>query len=512
MRRSVAVMAGMVVCVLLMSILFQDLGGRTGVHRYQQHLSQPSEADLGPCPSCGGGAELCTHLPIIRVDTGGQTIPGRPYEGEDGSLLGYLTGDNGEEEILVQFSTVSTEGVWHHQDDPASDTGTALFRYRGNSSRFFTKGNFLLKTVKDGDPLNDRRMGLLGMKSGKEWALHGPFLDKTLMRNYMCMNLSAEVMGTWVPDTRFCELILDGEYQGVYLLMETIDVDENRLALREYEPGDPVFSYLVRIDSWTNPDKRLNSFSEYTYRLEPGIDRNLELLYPGIQNQTPEVHSYVEADYNQAERMLYSPEMLSGSDLWRQELDMDSFVNYYILMEFCGVNDLFQNSTYFYQDVRGKLSIGPVWDFNNAFDNFFRPIASRGFLLSQRGWYAKLMQDEDFVERVISRYRQLRQGVLSEERLLAYEKEIESWLGTAVDRNFSVWGYTFDPDQVSDQERRFPAIGSDDTSRDVNPSSYEEAVEWMIEYIVDRGQWMDEHIDSLRQYCHPSYSANQRVR
>lgn len=509
MRRSVAVMAGMAVCVLLLSVLFQDMESRTGVHRYQQHLSQPSEADLGPCPSCSGGAELCTHLPIIRIETGGQTIPGRPSAGSAENTADYLTGDNGEEEILVHFSTVSTEGVWHHQDDPADADGTALFRYRGNSSRWFTKGNFLLKTVKDDDPLDNRRMALLGMNSGKEWALHGPFLDKTLMRNYICMNLSAEVMGAWVPDTRFCELILDGEYQGVYLLMETIDVDENRLALRKYEPGDPVLSYLVRIEPFTNPEKVLNNFSFYSYRMEPG--RRLELLYPGLTKQTKQVQDYVQADYNEAERILYSSEMLNGSDLWRQELDMDSLVNYYILMEFFGINDTFLNSTYFYRDARGKLSIGPVWDFNNAFDNFFRPISSRGFLLSQRSWYAKLMQDEDFVERVISRYRQLRQGVLSEEYLLAYQKDIETWLGSAVDRNFSVWGYTFDPNQVSNQERRFPAIGSGDTSRDVNPSSYEEAVEWMMDYIVDRGQWMDEHIDSLRQYCHPSYSANQRV-
>ena len=53
-------------------------------------------------------------------------------------------------------------------------------------------------------------------------------------------------------------------------------------------------------------------------------------------------------------------------------------------------------------------------------------------MLSQRGWYAKLTQDREFVEQVISRYRQLRRGVLSEERLVAYEKEIEAWLGSAV--------------------------------------------------------------------------------
>ena len=363
--------------------------------------------------------------------------------------------------------------------------------------------------MEEDDPLTARRLGLLGMDSGEEWALHGPFLDKTLMRNYMCMNLSAEVMGTWVPETRFCELVLDGEYQGVYLLMETIDVDENRLDLGEYTPGDPVLSYLVRIEPYTNPAKVLDNFTLYSYRMEPG--RHLELLYPGTANQTQQVKRYVQADFSEAERLLYSVEMLDGSDAWRQELDMDSFVNYYILMEFFGINDAFGASTYFYRDVRGKLSIGPVWDYNNAFDNLLRPIDSREFLLSQRGWFAELMQDEDFVERVISRYRQLRRGILSEERLLSYEKEIEEWLGGAVDRNFEVWGYTFDPEQLSTRERQRPDPITGKTLREANPSSYEEAVEWMMEYIVDRGEWMDEHIDSLRQYCHPSRFANQML-
>ncbi len=509
MRRGIIAMAGMAVCVLLLSVFFQDLGDRTGVLRYQQHREQPSEEALGPCGACGGTDALCTHLPIIRIETGGQTIPGRPYVGPDGVTMGYYTGDLGEEEILVRFSTVSREGVWHHGDDAPTEEGTALFRYRGNSSRWFAKGSFRLRTVEEDDPLAARRLGLLGMKAGKEWALHGPFLDKTLMRNYMCMNLSAEVMGTWVPDTRFCELILDGEYQGVYLLMETIGVEENRLDLREYEPGDPVLSYLVRIEPYTNPGKVLDNFSHYSYRMEPG--RHLELLYPGVANQTRQVREYVQADYNEAERMLYSVEMLDGSGSWQQELDMGSFVNYYILMEFFGINDTFGASTYFYRDARGKLAIGPVWDYNNAFDNFLRPISSQEFLLSQRGWYAKLTQDREFVEQVISRYRQLRRGVLSEDRLVAYEKEIEAWLGRAVDRNFSVWGWTFDPEQLSSRERQRPDPATGETLQEANPSSYKEAVAWMMDYIIGRGRWMDEHIESLRQYCHPSRFANQML-
>ena len=268
-------------------------------------------------------------------------------------------------------------------------------------------------------------------------------------------------------------------------------------------------SYLVRIEPYTKPEKVLENFSLYSYRMEPG--RHLELLYPGTVNQTQQVKDYVYAAYSQVERLLYSAEMENGSDTWQQLIDRDSFVNYYILMEFFGINDAFAASTYFYKDVRGKLNIGPVWDYNNAFNNFLRPISDQGFLLSERGWYAKLMQDEAFVSQVIDRYRYLRKGILSEERLLSYENEIEAWLGSAISRNFNVWGYTFDPEQLSTRERQRPALQSDDTLRDVNPSSYEEAVTWMMDYIVNRGRWMDTHIDSLRQYCHPSRFANQML-
>jgi len=52
--------------------------------------------------------------------------------------------------------------------------------------------------------------------------LHGPFLDKTLMRNYMWYNLSGQIM-EWAPDVRFCEVFLNGGYQGVYVMEEQIE-------------------------------------------------------------------------------------------------------------------------------------------------------------------------------------------------------------------------------------------------------------------------------------------------
>ena len=105
-------------------------------------------------------------------------------------------------------------------------------------------------------------------------------------------------------------------------------------------------------------------------------------------------------------------------------LDLNSFVDYYILQEFLAVNDSFSASTYFYKDVRGKLHIGPVWDYNNVLDNFFTDLPESGFLLAQKGWFGQLMESERFVERVIDRYQELRAGILSDEAISGYAEDV----------------------------------------------------------------------------------------
>lgn len=507
MRRGPWVMVAAAICVVVAALVFHRLDGGTDYNRYHQHLEQPSEAELEPCAVHGGadagsGGDLCTHLPIITIATGGQKIPGYPIANENGLTVGYETGAEGEEEILVEVAAVAQAGVWHHPDDAPSEQGTALMRIRGNSSRWFSKSSYKLTFVEDDDPTSNVKLGMLGMNPGSEWALYGPFLDKTLLRNYMWMNLSAEIMGTYTPDVRFCELVVDGEYRGVYVLMETIDVDRLRLNLTPYSAGDPAASYLARIEPYVDGEKELKTFDGYTFRLETG--KHVELVYPGLLNQTEEVRDYVESDLNAIEKTLNSLEMYNGQGLWQSQIDVESFVNYYLVMELLANNDTFSASTYLYRDVRGKLHIGPVWDFNNALDNFIVPMPRRGFLLSQRGWFAQLMADEDFVERVIARWRELRSGILSDGALDAYIDGTVAWLGNAVDRNFEVWGWSFDPDQLSTRERRRPEKGSDLTIYDLNPKTYGQAVRTMRSYLIDRAQWMDEHIESLRQYCHPS--------
>lgn len=495
----------LVAAVLGFSFFFERSENLIVRSRHEQHKEYASVSDLGEDPF--KDASLSSHLPILVIETGGQKIPGAPVANALGHLDHYELSDDGSDQIKVKVSEISKKDSWHHDSDEADKSYDALFRIRGNSSRWFSKKSYRIRLIDE--TLQDIDAPFLDMKEGNQWALYGPFLDKTLIRNYMWMNIASRIMPGYTPEVRFCEVMIDGEYQGVYVLMEMIETGDGRVDLSEYEPGDLAMSYMVRIEPRVNPEKQVDNFSFYTYRMETG--RNVEIIYPPLKYQDERVKRYVETDLSEVERKIFGAETADGSHAWKDEIDLDSFINYYIIEEFLGINDTFSASTYFYRDVRGKLCIGPVWDFNNALDNFFQPVPDDDFILAQRGWFAQMMKDKDFVERVIRRYKQLREGILSDENLLTYIKETEDYLGPAIERNFEVWGYSFDPDMVTSRERRSFMEGGLDGIHTLNPEDYAEANEMMIDYLLDHSHWLDENIDSLRQYCHPSKFSGQII-
>jgi len=501
----------MVIATLVIGLVY--VGASDDVRRHHQHLERPSEADLGYCLSCNGNV-LCTHLPLIIIDTFGADVPGRPLAfGErvrtHESLRQFHTTPEGETEIEVSISVIDNLNDWNHIDDIPVNESLAMMRIRGNSSRFFDKPNYRISLIHPN--AEDNPLPLLGMSPHTEWALHGPFLDKTLMRNYMWMNIGAEVMGPghFVSEVRFFELILNGEYQGVYVLMETVRVSPHRVSMNRHRPGMPTTSFLARFDTFTHtPERNVNTFSTYTYRLEGG--NTLEVMYPRTSRQSDDVQEYVARNISTIERLLYSPEIIWSSRVYEQYIDVNSFVNFFIINEFIVNNDLWSGSTYVHKDVRGRLVAGPIWDFNNVMDNFFISMPGDRFILADRSWFDRLMMCPDFTDRVIRRWHDLRRDTLSEERLVNYMQEVEDWLGSAIDRNFEVWGYSFDPSQVSLLARRNPtheerAQGL--TMHDLNPSSFEEAQEWKRNYMIERGRWLDEYIETLRQFSHPSRHA-----
>ncbi|MEG2421157.1 MAG: CotH kinase family protein, partial [Oscillospiraceae bacterium] len=141
-----------------------------------------------------------------------------------------------------------------------------------------------------------------------------------------------------------------------------------------------------------------------------------------------------------------------------------------------------------------------VWDFNHSLGN-----ASVGaesdfsvfqFVSVQAPWFWMMIKDDTFIETVISRYHSLRRNFLSDASLTAYLGDTWDYLGSAATRNFALWGYSFDVNNLDTDNHLHPDS--------LNPTSYDGAVRQMEDALLARLHWLDEHIEALRQYSHPS--------
>ena len=162
-----------------------------------------------------------------------------------------------------------------------------------------------------------------------------------------------------------------------------------------------------------------------------------------------------------------------------------------MINEFSGNVDAGGYSTYIYKEL-GEPFRMCVWDFNNSCDNFrwfVRP--ADGLAVRDRAWYFMLFKDRKFVQQVLDRYASLRKTFLSDEYLLNYIDETVEFLGPAVERNNTRWPFdNLGANTLNDPER--------------DPDTYEEALEQIKTWLVNRGVWLDQNIHTLQQYAHPS--------
>jgi hypothetical protein len=217
----------------------------------------------------------------------------------------------------------------------------------------------------------------------------------------------------------------------------------------------------------------------------------MSIVYPKAENLTEDQQQYICDDISRFEEALYSDYFDDPKHGYAAYIDVDNFVDYYIINEFTMNSDASYLSTYIYKDAGGIIRL-TVWDNNNAFNNYMwddKPIDE--FLVAESNWFNRLIQDRAFTEKVIARYKELRGGVLREEALLAQIDDYVLALGDAIDRNFEIWGYTFYEGMLSND-----AQGN---SRD--PGSYEEAIAQLKDCIRQRGEFLDNNIQYLYQYA-----------
>ena len=479
---SVLALCGM----LFLLLVFIVLSGEETHNRVHQHLTARQPDSGCDCD----GSELCTHLPLVIIDTRGQEIPGAVTGQRDafGESINSLAAD-GRDVINASLSLIDNKDRNNHPSDEAALVTETEIRIRGHASRYFEKSPYQLKFVDEKG--EDAPAEVMGMSAHNEWVLNGPYLDKSLVRNYMWYNISGEIM-EWAPNVRYCEVILNGEYRGLYLMIETIsDGEDCRLNLSDSEQNMKIAGYLLRGDRTTEED--LEGIRDIYSYLERMLIQRTDILirYPKRANLTEEMRREIELDYAEFEKALYSYDYDTDEYGYWNYIDVNSFVDYFLINEFSINADAGRYSTYLYKDMTGKYKLA-VWDFNNACDNFPDDEISPDKLIMQSHiWYFMLCKSEDFVERVLKRYEELRSTVFSEDYLMNYIDETLEFLGPAVERNNEKW-----QEAMTQWEPLSPV------SRNVY--SNEEAVQQLKEWLRERGDWLDENIHTLRQSCHPS--------
>lgn len=471
----------------------------------QKELLKKEHKKVNPLTSYYEGNLLNKNynLPIVVIDTNKNTI--KKGEETTGKIQIY-DNKNGLNNLKMEPQTVSY----------------ASFKVRGNSTSKYPKKQFSIKLLnKKG---KEKEESILGMPKDASWVLNAPFADKSLMRNYITLNASSHIMG-YAPKVRFCEVFVldDGsnnikkeDYQGVYMMIEKINRGEDRVDITKTLENRDETSFILAKDRQKPGDIPIDTYGKETYIYNNGI--NIE--YPK-KDLTPKKYEYIQNYINEFERMLYSDKFNDPFVGYEKYIDTNSFVDFYIINEFFKNTDAGIYSTYFYKDYNDKMKAGPVWDFNQSLGNHTEdigePFAYEGFFMNQRPWFDKLMEDKKFADKVVRRYKELRKTYLSDKYLIEEIDKATNILGDSVDRNFSKWPISLaNQASVFEENESISREYSSDSSKYKDfleknkhliksthgkAKSYDKEIDLIKKFIINRGKWMDQNIDSLSKWA-----------
>jgi spore coat protein CotH len=320
------------------------------------------------------------------------------------------------------------------------------------------------------------------MPAENDWILNAPYSDKTLMRNVLAYELSRRI-GRYAPRTKLCELVLNGEYQGVYVLIEKIKQDDHRVGIAdlnhdEIHGDDLTGGYIIKRDKLTASNCPGWSTSEKQVLIQNE--------YPECDEIQPEQQTYISQYLNDFEKSLYSDDYQNPNTGYRAYLDVPSAIDYFFINEIGKNIDGYRLSTFLHKDKNseyGKLHFGPVWDFNLAFcnANYFEGYSVENLKAEENLWWKRMLQDSLFHNELKTRWVDYRESRLSDENIVAIIDSLASSLEEAQNRNFQKW----------------PVMGEFVWPNYFIGQSYEEEVEFMKSWILDRLTWLDDNLPGI---------------
>ena len=397
-----------------------------------------------------------SDLPLVFINTNGQEIVDEPRIRAD---MGIVYNGEGERNSVT---------------DPFNNySGKINIEIRGTTSQSFPKKQYGFETqTEDGE---NRNVSLLGMPEENDWILHAPFSDKTLIRNALAYHLYG-LTGHYSVRTQFCELVLNGNYQGVYLIMEKIKRDKNRvnissLSENDISGDDLTGGYIFKADRVDTTCDLWGSTYDPFYFVHS---------YPDCEEIAPEQEHYIRHflnDYETALRQYSFDDPVNG---YRKYIDVPSFIDFLIINELGKNIDAYVLSTFYYKDKdseNDKLHAGPVWDFNLAFGNasYRGGYKTDSLMVPELTSWSILLSDTIFRTELGNRWKILRENEFSDDNLIHIIDSLVLIVYEAQQRNFQCWDI----------------LGGEVWPNYFVGKTYYEEVGFLKNWTMERAYWLD---------------------
>ena len=417
-----------------------------------------------------------SNLPIVVVDTYNVDIPDEPKI--DGTMGIIFNGDN-------QMNYLS---------DPFNEFyGQIAIEKRGSSSNTFPMKSYGLET-RGPDSVN-YNVSLFDWPSDNDWILYAPYTDKAMIRNVLTYDLGRQ-MGQYAPRTKLCEVILNGSYIGVYVLMERIKINPGRVNIDQLNYSDTLDNhltggYIIKVDkttsggviAWTSP---------YTAQTPSTGPMYYQMHDPELDTLHPDQFNYIKSYVDNWETALKSVNFANPQIGFRAFSDEQSFIDFFIVNELSKNVDGYRISTFLHKkrlSEGGKIHAGPLWDFNLGWGNAnycqggqtsgweidFNSVCPGNGANMNPFWLNRMIQDPVFANNLKCRWVDLRTSILSDEKLTNYIDSLGSILAVPADRNYNRW----------------PILGVYVWPNNYVGNTFQEELTYMKNWVLARTAWMD---------------------
>ncbi len=308
-----------------------------------------------------------------------------------------ITTDGGAPILNREDYVNAVIAIYGGKDRPEHNfTATTQIRGRGNSTWSNPKKPYRLRLTTSAS--------LFGFPADRDWTLLANYWDQSLARNALAFKIGSMTAGiAYTPRCTPVELVLNGSHLGAYQLCEHIEVATNRVPatssgwllvvddLPRLDPGD-VYFHSPQLDRWSTESDPFPSVWVYRQPDPPTAARRTE----------------IETELLRFEALLYGDGFAHPDTGYAKYLDVDATIDWYIVQELSKNNDAaFFKSVYVYKAPAGKITVGPLWDFDLAFGNYPFDGAPTGWKIRNAAWIKRLFEDRAFIDRLKTRWQAL---------------------------------------------------------------------------------------------------------